>query len=244
MKIESNLADVHMTNDRTQAPQSEENYWTQPRLELKAWFQRNAPSLGELYDGALRMIFSHEFPGKTRFVAHAVREIRNRLPDVIAGSKVGGLFDWKNSLDQLAEEWEKSGFTLDETIPHQITEGQAMIDPKILIKPQLYRKIRAILKGHVEAREKPIDSAIRLFMGISPERQDIRDTLRPVVTQWLNVTEWFVKKVHESGSRATDVDTEAFQSHFEYFEITLGALIRDFFKTVEGLDEILEDANS
>ena len=93
-------------------------------------------------------------------------------------------------------------------------------------------------------KKRPIDSAIRLFEGIAPERQNIRDTVRPVVTQWLNVTEWFVKKVHESGSRDIEVDTEAFRSNFEYFEITLGALIRDFFKTVEGLDEILEDANS
>jgi len=245
MEDKPNLSNTRKTPDSPPSVNpAEENYWTQPRLELKAWFQRNAPSLGELYEGALQIIFSHEFPGKTRFVAHAVREIRNRLPDVITGSRIGGLFDWKNKLDQLAEEWKKCGFTLDETIPHEITEGQTISDAEISIEPRLYRKIKAVLKDHVEARERPIDSAIRLFEGNAPEKQNMRDTVRPVVTQWLNVTEWFVKKVHESGSGDIDVDPDAFRSNFENFEITLGALIRDFFKTVEGLDEILEDTNS
>lgn len=75
-----------------------ETYWTEPRQELRAWFQRNAPSLGELYEGALRMFFAPEFPGRVRFVAHAVREIRNRLPDAIAGPKIGGTFQWINKL--------------------------------------------------------------------------------------------------------------------------------------------------
>jgi len=47
-----------------------ETYWTEARLELRAWFQRNAFSLGELYEGALRMLFDSQFPGRTRFVAH------------------------------------------------------------------------------------------------------------------------------------------------------------------------------
>lgn len=245
MSVKSNLSNVEpIPSDLTLSPLTEENYWTQSRLELRSWFKRNAPSLGELYEGAVRMAFSSEFPGRTRFVAHAVREIRNRLPDVISGSKIGGLFDWKNKLDQLVKEWRKSGFTLDETMPHQIIDGQMVPEANILIEPGLYQKIKTLLKDHIEARERPIDSAIRLFEGIAPERQNIRDTMRPVVSQWLTVTQWFVKKAHDSGSRDIDIDAEMFRKKFELFEITLEALIRDFFKTIEGLDEILEDANS
>jgi hypothetical protein len=64
------------------------------------------------------------------------------------------------------------------------------------------------------------------------------------VHQWLDVTEWFVKRVHDSGTQDISIDEGEFVHRFELFETTLGALVRAFFKTVEGLDEVLEDANS
>lgn len=221
-----------------------QTYWTAPRLELRAWFQRNAPSLGELYVGALWMLFDSKFPGRTRFVAHAVREIRNRLPDVIAGSKSGVYFDWKTRLDGLAKEWQKTGFTLDGSNPMNVTHDQGVPVPTVSVEPRLFRKIAVLLKDHVDAREKPEEAAIRLFEGVAPVNQNLRDTLRPVVIQWLDVTEWFMKKAHDSGAPDNEVDEQELISRFQIFEIFLGALLRDFFMTVEGLDEILEDANS
>ena len=58
--------------------------WTPRRVDLRSWLQRNAPSLGELYVGAVLLVFGRPIPGRVRFVAHAVREIRNRLPDVVS----------------------------------------------------------------------------------------------------------------------------------------------------------------
>src|SRR5262249_17939537 len=58
------------------APQA--SCWTPERLELKAWLTRNAPSLAELYEGAICLLFEHRLPGYTRFVTHAAREIANR----------------------------------------------------------------------------------------------------------------------------------------------------------------------
>jgi hypothetical protein len=64
--------------------------WTSERLQLKAWLTRNAPSLAELYESAVRLLFEVRLPGYTRFVRHAVRAIRNRLPFVISGISSGG----------------------------------------------------------------------------------------------------------------------------------------------------------
>jgi hypothetical protein len=60
----------------------------------------------------------------------------------------------------------------------------------------------------------------------------------------LDVTGWFMGKAHDNGSQDKDVAPEELSRRFELFEATLGALARGFFKTIEGLDEILEDANS
>jgi hypothetical protein len=94
-------------------------FWTESRRELKEWFGKNAPPLGELYEGARRMVFDSTFPGRTRFVAHAVREIRNRLPDVITGT-TSRRFEWVNRLDVLARKWQKAGLSVDGSSPHSL----------------------------------------------------------------------------------------------------------------------------
>jgi hypothetical protein len=45
----------------------------------------NAASLADLYEGAVVMLYESILLGRTRFIGHAVREIRNRLPDAFAG---------------------------------------------------------------------------------------------------------------------------------------------------------------
>ncbi len=220
-------------------------YLTQSRLELHEWFNRNAPSLGELYEGALRMLYGEDnFPGKTRFVAHSVREIRNRLPDVITGQKVRGRFDCINRLDELAEDWKKAGLSLESVIPMQVTAEQSIPSSDIRLSRKLMQKIATLLKDHVAAREKRHDTATRLFKGFTSEDQNLGNTLRPVIMQWMDVTEWFMKKTHDSGNQDNSIDGKEFIRNFELFEKTLGALEHGFFTTVEGLDEILEDANS
>jgi len=221
-----------------------EGFWTEARRELKAWFNRNAPSLGELYEGGLRLLFMGDFPGRTRFVAHTVREIRNRLPDVITGVKTGGMVQYKNKLDVISKDWQKAGFPLDGTIPVSVIIEQGFPSVDVPVPRMLFDKIAILIKDHVDARERPEEAAFRLFEGIAPENQELRDTLRPIIRQWLDVTEWFQKKAHDSGAQDNEIDGKEYLRYFELFEATLGALVRGFFNTVEGLDEILEDANA
>lgn len=144
-----------------------EDFWTGPRRELRAWFHRNAPSLGELYEGALKMLFISNFPGRTRFVAHTVREIRNRLPDVIAGAKTSGMVHYKNRLDVISKDWRRAGFSLDGTIPVSFITKQELPSADIPVPRMLFEKIAILIKDHVDRREKPEEAAIRLFEGIA-----------------------------------------------------------------------------
>lgn len=217
-------------------------YWTQSRLELKAWFQRHAPSLGELYEGALKMIFSDCFPGRSRFISHAVREIRNRLPEVVTGSK-GSYFDWKGRLDDLTKDWKMAGFSLDGTIPTAMILEQGLPSADISMPRLLTQKIALLLKEHSEVRETSKEAAIRLFMGVSPGNDKFIDSLRPQALQWFDITEWFMKKTHDSSVVDNDFDIQEFRKYFDIFELSLGALLNGFFKTKEGLDAILEDTN-
>lgn len=218
------------------------NYWTKQRIELKAWFQRNASSLGELYEGALIILHTNNFPGRTRFLAHAVREIMNRLPDVIAGAKSSRM-DYVNLLDSIVPHWNETGFSGDGSALKNITHDEQLESTDVLIPRRLFRKLSGLIRNHVQGREKRFDKVTRLYEAIGPENQRLGDSLRPIVIQWIKETEWFVGKAHDSGLQDKTVSEEELCKHFDVFEQSLGAIIQGFFKTTEGLDEILEEAN-
>ena len=162
------------------------NCWTPERLELKAWLERNAASLAELYEGAIHILFENRTPGYTRFVGHAVREIRNRLPFVISGSTSAEQLQYKNRLDTIVEICNQSGFPTDGTLPVASVSNSPEPEPTNCSLPlELARSIAELISDHEKARERPWDAAKRLFIGLRPENQRFVDTLRPAITQWL-----------------------------------------------------------
>ena len=221
------------------------NYWSEKRIELSKWFKRNTPSLGELYEGALRVVFDESFPGRVRFVAHAVREIRNHLPDVIAGSVGSNPLHYKNRLDDIANAWQKEGLPLDGSSPVNVTAGELNIGrQEVPISVKVYIKIAELIRDHLDARRRPKDEARRLFQAIDPRNKEVEPALRPIIENWIKVTEWFVKRVHDRGATDVEMGAQQLKERFEIFESALFAIVGEFFKTVEELDAILEEANS
>lgn len=224
----------------------EPDCWTPRRIELRGWLQRNAPSLGELYESSVALMFVTPMPGRIRLIAHAVREIRNRLPDVISGAKSGATLQYKNRLDDVTKAWLRGGLPTDGSFPNTTLGlgGEPPETPDIPIDRRVFMEVSRLVKDHVAARQRPEEAAIRLFEAIAPENRPLRDSLRPIIRQWLSITEWFVARAHDSGQTDADYDEREFRAKFELFEAALAALVRGFFITVKELDEILEDTNS
>ncbi|MCY4515684.1 MAG: hypothetical protein OXB99_00420, partial [Acidimicrobiaceae bacterium] len=61
-------------------------WWTDERARLYEWLQKTAPELATVYVGGLRVLMDEELPGRVHFAAHAMREIANRLRDVLTGT--------------------------------------------------------------------------------------------------------------------------------------------------------------
>ncbi len=222
---------------------SSEDYWTSARIELREWFHRNAPSLGELYEASLIMIYDGNFPGRTRLIAHAVREIRNRLPDIICGVERGRM-EYINRLDELRRHWTRHGFNLNGSQAHSISSEEQIPESHISVPIPLFRRITDLIREHVEKRETQKEKAFRLFEAISQDSASSRESLTPVIFQWIEVTDWFVGKAHDSGAQDDVTDENELRERFELFETNLGTLLRGFFSTIEGLDEILEETNA
>ncbi len=176
-------------------------------------------------------------------MSHAVREIRNRLPDVFASATKSRRVEYVESLDTIAEMWSRADLSTEVPLPDPTlpTDGDRTESTPVAIPRMLFGRIAELIAAHTASREKPFDAARRLFEAVAPENQRVAAHLRPVVDHWLSTTQWFVKRVHDNGRVDTEADELA--KRFEQFEATLQSLTREYYRGEEALDEILLDAN-
>jgi len=216
--------------------------WTTPRIELKAWLYRHAPGLSALYAGAVQLVFGSPVPGRIRFVAHAIREVCNRLPDAVCGVETERV-DYPTRMDEIAIGWERSGPRLDGSeyareAPGPDGPGRASIDAA------LCAKLVALVGDHARGRKRSQENAARLFEAVSPENQALREMLAPVIRQWIEIGRWSVGQAHNWKLSDEEFPEQELRRRFDLFETTLMALARGFFEAVDELDEILEETNS
>ncbi|MEW6724486.1 MAG: hypothetical protein AB1331_06150 [Bacillota bacterium] len=167
------------------------------------------------------------------------------MPDVIAGPQAGSRLDYKSRLDDIENTWKRHGLPLDGSTPTRVTEGDALpSNGDIPVPYPVFQKVANLVRDHERVRETRSEAARRLFLAIDPNNSLSEATLRPRIENWLNTTEWFVERAHDRGQKDADMGGDELKSRFESFEWALSAMVREFFKTVEALDEILEQANS
>jgi hypothetical protein len=216
------------------------------RRECLNWLGREAVSLAELYEGSARLLDDVRLPGRVRFISHAVREIRNRLPDIIAGPRRAMRLDYPSRIDELRRTWaihdpSFGGEGWASTSEDRPTHSRTSVEVPLAA----IRCLVNLITDHDAARERPRDAARRLFEAISPGvTLTPKSALDVVIRQWLEVTDWFMHRAHDSGKADNDCDDAELRRQFELFELSLASLVRTFFATVESLDEILDDANA
>ena len=218
--------------------------WTEARREILAWLKRNAASLAELYEGAVLMLYDSALPGRTRFIGHAVREIRNRLPDAFSGGTRSQRLEYTKRLDSISKVWSAAGLRAP-SIPEQVelrAPSLTEISREVIgIPAEVHQLVNELVTDHLRVPETRAGAANRFFEACAPENQDLRETMRPVILHWMAVTEWFMDRTHDSGNPDAAYDPEEFRRKFELFESVLGSLIGAFYASSDRLDEILAD---
>jgi hypothetical protein len=242
--VDGGEAEVSATvTDDCRPVQPEHLCWTRERLELRRWLLRNALSLGELYEGAVVLLYQDPVPGRVRLVAHAVREIRNRLPDAVTPARGGGRFEYSEAVEAIRPRWEEEAISI-----HPIDDGPPS-DPDQAARPlaisrALADDLVALFEAHRAASERAESAPYRLFEGLAPENQGRRQALLPTVREWKRVTDWFMGHAHDGGKPDSAVPDATMRANFEVFEEVLYALALGVFPGMDVLDEILAEANS
>lgn len=220
-------------------PTSSSSVWTPRQIELKKWLESTAPALAPLYTAAVQMVNDPSFPGRVWLVAHAVREIRNRLPDAIAGELSGGRTEYSKLAEEVHVAWVDDGLPLDGAV-----SVLALGDPdprgpeRYEISRSLLISVGELVVGHLAASNRKRKTALRLFEATT------ESPVPPyVVATWLRSTDWSNAYAHVRNQPLSASDDASLAGKFDRFETALAAIARRSYENMDELDEILGSAN-
>jgi hypothetical protein len=175
------------------------------RRDLLDWFAKNAASLGQLYEASLRMLADTTLPGRGYLICHAIREIGNRLPSIVATLPNEGTLNYAERVQELVASFEAAGLRED--------GGNALAGKPLT--PDLEPSLSPLLNGvaqliadHRSVFRKRREKAIALFEAIGGEISEA------VIRQWLDVTSFFNTRAHHPNSTTHQFDFNALQQHF------------------------------
>jgi hypothetical protein len=225
------------------APKPPEAHWSQARLELRDWLRRTSPSLAELYEGAVHLIYYSRPPGWTRLVCHAIREIGNGVPEAFTGEKAG-MLPHTTRVQRIRELWEGFGLPMDASVPGQLLKGSVEALTEVRIPADIYQQFAELIMDHAASWQSRRKLATKFFATIAGQDAEAQKALRPHVEQWVTIIQWFVNHAHDDGDVDASFDVREIETKFELFETTVLAVIRGFFSTTDALNEILAEANS
>lgn len=232
------IADEGFTPASSPAPAQRQS-WTPKRNALLTWFERTAPALAPVYEGAVTIVSHDEFPGRVVFVWHAIREIRNRLPDAVAGENQGSRVEYGDLVAEihrccLADGWQEDGGVL---LPGSDTPP-ATGPGRLLISPDVMVAVANAVAGHTAVANRNKANAERLFAAVSGSNVPAY-----AVRVWNRTGRRAYKLAHVGNEPVSAQDESALADEFAAFEGTLHSFANRSFENMDDLDEILLAAN-
>jgi len=214
--------------------------WTPERRELHEWLRDNAPSLADAYEGAVRLLSVPSFPGRVHLVSHVVRDICNRLPDFL-GSIERVRIEYVQELDALDKLWPDS--VGPSGADYGDSTSEVSEDSDVRIPRAAVVAVSLLLKKHRD-RQTNRDIEDNLFAFVAEATQHDRTNLEPIVTAFHNTAGWFMERTHLRNEPMDLSEQTELVQRFEQFERITLSLVRSFFRTMDELDGILQQANT
>lgn len=221
-------------------PPSPTALWTPQRLRILEWLKAEAPAVAQVYEGAVRLAMDDDFPGRVWFVAHALRDMRNRLPDAIAGPVKGSRTEYRELAVEVTKRWIEDGLPSDGTSPVEAaSEPTAESPDRVEVSAPLVKAVADLVAGHLAIGPRKRESARRLFTEIAG--QPVPDY---AVQAWLDTTGRAEKFAHLRTKPLTPEDQHEFDEIFLACEGALSVMASRSYENMDEIDEILDSANS
>jgi len=215
-------------------------WWNEPRQAIHQWLQKHSQPLAELYLGANQLL-STRTPGWTRFVAHAMREMVNRLPPAICGEEMSkGRLEYQQRIEALAVLWEAP------------RASPGLIDVEIdlsgmevkVLDPSVWEEIDRLIRDHRDASTRNRERALRMLRALAPESPPDASQLAWTAGSWVAIGSWAHAQAHDQTRSDDEREADEIIRRLETLERILHGVTRPFFENKDDLDALLEDTNT
>jgi hypothetical protein len=169
------------------------------------------------------------------FIAHAVRDIADRLAFVLDSQQAPRRVQYENEMDRIEKLWPRL------PIVGNTTDG-VTAQATLTIDYKLAGLINFLVVAHRERRERPSNYHLlfRCLMRNEPFGPNANERL---VSDFKEVRDWFMGLTHLRQGKSPQVNESELQIQFTKFEGMLHSFVGDFFTGIAELDEILQQAN-
>lgn len=237
--FDSELADDHGLD--LGGPDVAAESWLGPeRIDLLGWLENHAPAIAPIYRGALALAMFGSFPGRAHFIAHAIREIRNRLRDAL-GLRVGRRdARYEQFIEKVRERWLADGLPEDGRLLSRAGSAPlASGPPGRRVSDELLASVGELIEEHNEVQEIGRIRDGHAFVALSD-----RGPVPPYFVDYWRRLYRGVHGVAHLGDKplSAEVDGE-WVANFREFEEILMALSKRSYETLDDLDVLLERAN-
>ena len=187
----------------------------------------------EAYKGAVILI-SKKPPGYVSFVAHAGRDLINRLASTVAGVKSKQV-QYQQHIDKLQDDWQDEWSFSADLSPEVIGKGH-------LIPTQVCQRISTLIDEHESGRIRSSE-ADGLFFSTFLDYSDRERIPDNFLSEWKSAKQWFLGHAHlrKKPFRAETDDDLA--KHFKCLEGYLYIAATSQYERLKALNEILEATN-
>lgn len=199
--------------------------WLKDKLQL--------PVFAEIYKGALHLL-NEKPPGYITFVAHAGRDLMNRLAATVSGVKAGKV-QYEQHVDGFQDEWKNEwgakGFNKISTAEN----GH-------LIPYDTCQKVKNLIDEHKKGRLRSSE-ADNLFFATFLAYEDREKIPQNFIKEWNAAKEWFLAHAHLREKKFEKDAPSEVARHFQTLDGLLYVAASSEFERIKGIHEILEKTN-
>ncbi len=187
------------------------------------------------YEGAVELLANPMFPGRARFIAHAVRDIADRLVFALEPQHEGQRVQYEEHLDTIQEHWRS---------PDGVCQREAPSSPaeSIDITLELAGLINALVLEHRKRRQRP-NAHDLLFRFLVKGNLSPPASIDGLVREFRKTAKWFMAHAHFTAEPAAPVAERDLQGRFRAFEGAIFGMVGTYFAGADAIDEILKRAN-
>jgi len=247
MSISGQMQPISIADSRigTAAPEIATVRWDAQRERIYIWLRdRGGPGFAEAFKGAAMLMHSKP-PAYVRFVCHALRDITNGIPAVIAKQDRKRV-QYPQFVDEILAQWTKESLPRGPILAADVTVEQQVNGrfEKAIISVELVEMIATLLNEHEQGRARGKGNPLSFLEASIPESAGRPDLLAIPSAQWKTLHTDALHGVHENGEGYDAGDETSCAELFTRFESLLSSLAGSYHVSLEKIDAILDEANT